>query len=134
MLLIEILISELHNDTIELPESGGLAKARDAKARVLIGDLVLCCLLPPQLLTMTEGHKQMNGCEVCLKVIGRQQSLNVWHHCWLQKLKDKVACCKLHDQKLALDARIATYKQNVFENNNIWHKKSQEALKEVQCK
>jgi hypothetical protein len=40
-LLIEISIRELHNDLIESPESGGLAKARDAEGRVIISDSVL---------------------------------------------------------------------------------------------
>jgi hypothetical protein len=69
-LLIEISIRELHNDLIELPESGGLAEARDAEGKVIISDSMLRCLLPPQLRKMTERHKQMCGCEVCLTLIG----------------------------------------------------------------
>jgi hypothetical protein len=65
---------------MELPETGGLAEARDAKGKVIISDSVLQCLLPPQLQKMTERHKQMCGCEMCLTVIGMQQSLNAWHH------------------------------------------------------
>jgi hypothetical protein len=40
----------------------------------------------------------------------------------------------LHDQKLAFDARIMTYTNNVFQNNKAWHEKPRDALKEVQCK
>jgi hypothetical protein len=105
-LLLEISIRELHNDLIAPPKSGGLAEARDAEGHVIISDSVLRCLLPPQLRKMTERHKQMCGCEVCLKVISMQQSLNAWRHRWLRKLKDEAASCTSRDQKLALETRI----------------------------
>jgi hypothetical protein len=134
-LLIEISVRELHNDLLELPESGGLAEARDAEGKVIISDSVLRCLLPPQLRKMTARHKQMCGCEVCLTVIGMQQSLNAWRHRLLRKLKDESAASYMsRDQKLALDARITTYAHDVFRNNNTWHEKPREAIKEVQCK
>jgi hypothetical protein len=38
-----------------------------------------------------------------------------------------------HDQKLVLEARINTYTHNVLQNNNPWHEKPRDALKEVQC-
>jgi uncharacterized protein YciW len=123
-LLIEISVRELHNDLLELPESGGLAEARDAEGKVIISDSVLRCLLPPQLRKMTARHKQMCGCEVCLTVIGMQQSLNAWRHRLLRKLKDESAASYMsRDQKLALDARITTYAHDVFRNlpNMIHH-------------
>jgi hypothetical protein len=61
-----------------------------------------------------------------------QQSLNAWRHCWLRKLKDEAASCTLRDQKLVLDtARIATYPNDVFQSNNVWHEKPRDALKQV---
>jgi len=103
-LLIEISIRDLHNDLLELPESGGLAEARDAEGKVIISDSVLRCLLPPQLWKMTDRHKQMCGCEICLSIIHLQQTLNRWRHRFSRKLKDEAASSFLsRDQKLALD-------------------------------
>ena len=103
-LLIEISIRELHNNLLELPESGGLAEARDAEGKVIISDSVLRCLLPPQLWKMTDRHKQMCGCEICLSIIHLQQTLNRWRHRFSRQLKDEAASSFLsRDQKLALD-------------------------------
>ena len=68
-LLLEIPVRELHNDLISQVTGGivdGMPSARDEKGKVLISDTALRYLLPPQLKPMTERHKVMCGCEVCL--------------------------------------------------------------------
>jgi hypothetical protein len=82
-LLREISIRELHNDLIRKGTEGGglvagLASARDATGKVLISDTALRYLLPVQLKPMTERHKMMCGCEVCIVPDSMQQTLNAW--------------------------------------------------------
>ena len=82
-LLREISIRELHNDLIRKGSGGdgmvaGLESVHDAKGKIPISDTALRYLLPAQLKPMTERHKMMCGCEVCITPDSMQRSLNAW--------------------------------------------------------
>ena len=65
-LLLECSMRQLHNEPIDSPYDGGLLGARHAKKNdVIISDIMLRSLAPPQLSSMTDNQKMMYGCAIC---------------------------------------------------------------------
>ena len=131
-LLLEIDVRELHNDLIELPvekggKGGGLAEARDSNGKIIISDTSLRYLLPPQLKRMTEKHKQMCGCEVCLIGDSHQKTLNAF------RVRHK------RDLRAAADTPWRAFDAHVYQPSldddppRPWHAKVSDALECVQC-
>ena len=71
------------------PEEGGTQEARDADNNIIISDLTLCNILPPQLKNMTSRYKVMCGCEYCVSSKSIHSSLLTWCDCHLKNLKDR---------------------------------------------
>jgi hypothetical protein len=120
-LLLEILVQELHNNLLEPSVNGGLGCARSPTGEVLISDTALRYLLPPQLRPMTERHKQMCGCEVCLSVHSFQSTLNAWRFRQAQRL-----------EAISL-IRFTEYSDIVLPGGQHWHPEPKDAILEIQC-
>ena len=81
---------QLHNDLIASPDDGGLVGSRHAITNdVIISDIILHSLAPPQLRPMTDNHKMMCGCAICNISKYMQESLNAWWRKQLKIMKDK---------------------------------------------
>jgi hypothetical protein len=107
-LLIEISVRELHNDLISPASDGGLAAAR-VDGKVIISDTALRYLLPPQLKPMTEKHKQMCGCEVCLVPDSPQRSLNARRARLKRELYAAAAALPAGPEKVKAQERATSY-------------------------
>jgi hypothetical protein len=119
-ILLEVSVREFHNNLLDLPANGGLDCARNAEGKVLISDTALRYLLPPQLRRMTESHKQMCGCEVCLCI----RSL----HSTLIGYRSRAS------RSLASETTTTTiYSETVLPGGKPWHPKPRDALQEIQC-
>ena len=56
----------MNNELIASPDDGGLLGARHANTNdVIIIDIMLCSLAPPQLRPMIDHHKMMCSCAIC---------------------------------------------------------------------
>ena len=135
-LLLEIDIRELHNNMIAPPppDGGGLAEARDAAGKIIISDTALRYLLPPQLKKMTEKHKQMCGCEICLIGDSHQKSINARR--WRLKRDLHAAADALPDgeAKVAAQQAARSYQPSLSAYPpRPWHAKVSDALECVQC-
>ena len=63
--LLEFSIRQLHNELIDSPDDGGLFGAIHAITNdVIIIDIMLRSLAPPQLRPMTDNQKMMCGCAI----------------------------------------------------------------------
>ena len=72
-------VQQLHNDIIASPDYVGLLVARHANTNdVIISDIMLCSLAPPQLRIMKYHHKMMCVCDVCNTSKYFQELLNSW--------------------------------------------------------
>jgi len=132
-LLLEISVRELHNDLLDTPENGGLAEARDESGDVLISDMALGYLLPPQLRRMTASHKQMCGCEKCLSIWSLQQSLNTWRFFYLRQLGVEANSLPEGEARQLALAQLEDYKSAVLVDGKAIHPKPKFALKSIQC-
>lgn len=139
-LLLEISIRELHNDLIELPvdkggAGGGLPSARDARTdRIIISDTALRYLLPPQLVGMTEKHKQMCGCEVCLIADSHQKSLNARRVRLKRELLSEARAMEQGPERDKVWDRALKYQPTLNHATPVpWHLKPGLALGEIQC-
>ena len=56
---------------------------------VIISDMMIRSLSPPQLRPMTDHHKMMCGCAICNSSNYFQESLNAWQRKQLKIMKDK---------------------------------------------
>ena len=78
-LLLECSMRQLHNDIIASTDVGGLLGAIHADTNyVIISDIMLCYLAPPQLRPMIYNHKMMCGCAICNTSKYFQELLNAW--------------------------------------------------------
>jgi hypothetical protein len=84
-LLLEIPFRELHNDLIKSVEEGGLECARK-DGKVVISDTSLRYFIPKQLRRMTNRHKMMCGCEICIVSRLLHLVLLAWRRRRLQEL------------------------------------------------
>eukprot|EP00966_Prymnesium_polylepis_P330743 7386355-Prymnesium_polylepis.1 len=138
-LLREVSIRELHNDLIELPvdeggKGGGLPEARGEKGEVLISATAMRGLLPPQLQAMTERHKQMCGCEICISADQLQQSLNAFRFRLKRQLLGLVASEETDEAKRVAEKRAVEYQPTLNHTPPVpWHTKPGLALSEIQC-
>ena len=65
-LLLKCSMQQLHNDRIASQDYGGLIVAIHANTNdVIISDIMLCSLEPPQLRPITDHQKMMCGCAIC---------------------------------------------------------------------
>ena len=46
---MEVSVQELHNSMVSPPEEGGMKEARDEDNNIIISDLILHHIIPPQL-------------------------------------------------------------------------------------
>ena len=89
-ILLECSMRQLHNELIASPYDGGLVGARHAITNdVIISDIMLHSLAPPQLRPMTYNHKMMWGCAICNTSKYMQESLNAWRQKQLKTTKEK---------------------------------------------
>ena len=139
-LLLEITIRELHNDLIELPieqggAGGGLASARDERTgKVIISDTALRYLLPPQLKKMTEKHKQMCGCEICLIADSHQKSLSARRVRLKRELLSAAKDMQPGPEQDEAYDRALKYQPTLNHATPVpWHLKPGIALGEIQC-
>ena len=65
-LLLLCSVRELHNDLIKSPEEGGFYGARNDSGEVLISDTALRKHMPSNLKKISNRHKQMCGCKICI--------------------------------------------------------------------
>jgi hypothetical protein len=62
-----ISICEIHNDMLKPVEEGGFKYAHvEGTTKVLISDTTLQLLMPEEMRPMSDTHKQMCGCEICI--------------------------------------------------------------------
>lgn len=144
-LLREVSVRELHNDLIEKSieaggKGGGLECARDANSgNVLISDTALRYLLPEQLKPMTERHKQMCGCELCLTPDSLQRTVNAFRARLKHKLQSEASAMPGRTAKQAADkaravAAAQAYQPSLSMSPPVpWHMKPGIALGEIQC-
>ena len=78
-LLLLCSVRELHNDLIESPEEGGFSGARNNSGEVLISDTALRKHMPSNLKNISNRHKQMCGCKIC--IISKQLHLTLMLWC-----------------------------------------------------
>ena len=65
-LLLECYMPQLHNKLIASPDDGGLLGARHIDTKdVIISDIMIFSLAPPQLSPMTYHHKMVCSCAIC---------------------------------------------------------------------
>ena len=138
-LLREVSLRELHNDLIELSvekggKGGGLPEARAEDGKILISATAMRYLLPPQLQAMTERHKQMCGCEICISADQLQQSLNAFRVRLKKQLLADVAGVQAEAQKKAAEERALAYQPSLSLSPPVpWHGKPGLALACIQC-
>ena len=78
-LLLECSMQQLQNELIDSPDDGGLLGSRHTDTNdVIISDIMICYLEPPQLRTMTDHQKVMCGCSICNTSKYFQEFLNAW--------------------------------------------------------
>jgi len=85
-LLLEISVRELHNDMIKPVSEGGLEGAIDDDGKQIVSDTMLRSLLPKNMRRMTERHKMMCSCEVCITPKRLQLTLNSWRQRFLKQM------------------------------------------------
>ena len=89
-LLLEFPMQQLHNDRIASQDYGGLIVAIHANTNdVIISDIMLCSLEPPQLRPITDHPKMMCGFSICNTSKYSQELLNLWRRKQLKIMKDK---------------------------------------------
>ena len=89
-LILECSMQQVHNDPIASPHNGGLLGTRHANTNdVIISDTMLRSLAAPQLRTITDNHKMMDGCAICNTSKYFKELLNVWRRKQLKIMKDK---------------------------------------------
>ena len=89
-LLLGCSMQQLHNELIASPDDGGLVGARHAITNdAIIIDTMVCSLVPPKLLPMTDNQKMMCGCAICNTSKYMQESLNAWRRKQLKIMKEK---------------------------------------------
>ena len=76
--LMQKSIREFHNDMLLPVEQGGFEHARDEEGKTLISDTMFRSLVPRQCCKMTDAHKIMCGCEVCISMGFLHTSLNAF--------------------------------------------------------
>ena len=74
-LLLLCSVRELHNDLIKSPEEGRFSGARNDSGEVLISDTALRKHMPSNLKNISNRHKQMCGCKIC--IISKQLHLTL---------------------------------------------------------
>ena len=83
-LLLQVSVRELHNSLVSDPNYGGLKYSRDEYDKIIISDLTLRSLLPPQLKQMSARHKIMCVCECCISSKIIYSSLLSWYDKYLK--------------------------------------------------
>ena len=137
-LLLEIPVRELHNDLIELPppegRGGGLPEARDESGKIVISETALRSLVAAMkiLKPMTQRHKMMCGCEICIVIDQMQRSLNTFRVRLRRKL---IAAAEAMGDGAAKDRALqaAESYQPSLAFGAPWHLKPTQALGEIQC-
>ena len=135
-LLLQVSMRELHNDLLSEDETVGLKEARDENGKVLISDTALRCLRPPQVKPMTERHKVMCGCKICITIKQQQETLNLFHLRVLKSLDGKVASFGNNNrsrQKSAAEEKAKNYRNEICENDKHLHEKPKDAMKTIVC-
>ena len=84
--LLEISFREPHNDMNKPVTKGGLEGAIDDDGKQILSDTMLRSLLPTNMRRMTERHKMMCGCEVCITPKRLQLTLNSWRLRFLKQM------------------------------------------------
>jgi hypothetical protein len=125
-LLIEIPIRELHCNLVEAPEKGGLLESRDAAGNIIVSDTTLRKIIKedlPQLRRMSNRHKLMCGCEICIGMSSIQRSLNAFRRRECKKISAAT--------EVTIDNQ--QYLDRVLPGGNELHEKPRHALKEILC-
>ena len=65
-LLLIYSVRELHNDLIESPDEGGFYDARNDYGELCIRDTALRKHLSSNLKKISNGHKKICGCKICI--------------------------------------------------------------------
>jgi len=134
-LLQEVSFQELHNDLIKPVSEGGLEGVLDANNKPLISDTALRALAPPHLRKMTDCHKQMCGCTVCVSSSVLQSSLNAFRGYRRSQMATKLANMRNCRAKRALQETYDLYCTEAFqENNTTLHLQATDAMKCILCK
>ena len=89
-LLSQVSVQELHNSMVIPPEEGGLKEEIDKENNIIISDLDLTSIIPPQLKNVSAWYEVMCGCECCITANIIHSSLLSWWGRYLRKLKDQI--------------------------------------------
>ena len=84
-LLLQVSIRELHNSLLSDKNDGGIKDAKDEDGKIIISDITLRLLLPPQLKKVSARYKIMCGCECCISAKIIHSSLLSWRDRYLKK-------------------------------------------------
>ena len=112
-------VEELHKKSmIKSVRQGGWAGARLANGKY-ISKSFLAKHLPKNLKRMTESHKRLCGCSICIDAKGFMVALKTWRRMYMSFLNKKVEIAKSTEgmstaDVAVLEADAAAYKQAVF--------------------
>ena len=124
---------KLKNELISPPYVGGLLGSRHAdKNDVIINDIMLRSLAPPQLRPMTDHCKIMCGCDICNNSKYFQESLNEWQRKQLKTMKDKSDNSRGRE-KDELTQVYKSYAEYAFPNDETIHPHFENAADSVLC-
>ena len=131
--LLQVSVRELYNDCIKPEDEGGLKEARDASGKVIIGLTALRYLMPPQVKKITNSHKVMCGCEVCISAASLHESLKAWrlqHLKWLHVMMEGTSnLCSSSSTKEWYN----TYKDVEYPNNKHVHTDASDVAMSTMC-
>ena len=120
-LLLECSMQQFHNELIASPDDGGLLEAIHADTNdVIISDIMICSLSPPQPRPITDNQKMMYGCAICNTSKYFQELLNECRRKQLKTMKDKSD--NSHGRKKdEFTPAHKSYNDYVFPNNETRH-------------
>ena len=93
---------------------------------MVISDILLCSLAPPQLLPMTYHQKMMCGCGICNASKIFQELLNTWRWKKLKIIKDKADNSRGREKDYLTQA-YKSYAEYVFPNDETCHPRCKNA-------
>ena len=73
---------------VSTPEEVGLKEAKDSESYIIVNDLTLHNILPPEIHYMTSQYKVMCCCERLISTKGVRSTLLTWRDHILKYLKD----------------------------------------------
>ena len=123
----------MHNNLVDTVANGGLACARNAEGKIVISDMALRYLLPPQLKQMTPFYKQTCGCEMCLSAASMHQSLNAFCVHLVKATEQRIENMQERHDKFQEKEKLCLYKIAVFPQEKPLHSRASDAIKEIMC-